>query len=189
MRSAIILLSLLLACLSGAAQAEKQPKLTYCAEPATFANCTQAPCKPIGPNQTETTCQCNVQPGPSHPAGEKSVSYGSCKPVKGDYVQSRYAPAVAYQVCPNTKVWANCLGAPCVFDPSDKTKALCTCPVVTSNDFVIVLPDTQCSTARCQDDTIYSSATAKGAKHMTAFLKRHHFPDFQPPQICAAPAP
>jgi len=165
--------------------------LTYCklteGQPSGFANCTQAQCQPIAPNQTTTVCSCNVQPGPSHPQPEASVSWNVCKPLKGTYIQSRYAPVVAYQVCPNTKVWANCLGSPCTLDPQDKTKANCTCPVTAQKDFVIVLPTSDCSTARCQDNTIYSSATALGATQMTTLLKDKKFPDFQPPKICVAP--
>jgi hypothetical protein len=143
-----------------------------------FADCTRAPCTLTA--NGEASCKCRIRDKPS-------VSVDNCTAPQGDDLQSRYYPIHAYQICPNTKTWANCLGSPCTKN-SDGT-ASCTCSTMPTNQFIIALPTDQCSMARCNDHSIYSSATATEAGDMTKYvggLPPKDFPDFHPPKICPA---
>jgi hypothetical protein len=157
-------------------------QLVFCGTKQVFADCTRAPCKPA-PNG-DVVCKCRIRDQPS-------VSLNDCIAPQGKALQSRYYPLRAYQICPNKKTWANCLGSPCTKN-ADGT-ASCACPTTQTNNFIIALPTDHCSMARCNDDKIYSSAKADGpdgAEAMTSdfeHLPPPGFPNFHPPKICPAP--
>jgi hypothetical protein len=155
-------------------------QLVFCGAKQVFADCTEAPCTLTA--NGEASCKCRIRDQPS-------VSMNDCTPAKGNELQSRYYPIRAYQICPNTKTWANCLGSPCTKNTDGS--ASCTCPTMPTDQFIIALPTDQCSTARCNNHSIYSSATADGAQAMTSDLEHlppPGFPDFHPPKICPAPS-
>ena len=155
------------------------PSPIFCPAKQVFADCTRAPCTLT--TNGEASCKCRIR-------DEASVSLGDCTPAKGKTLQSRYYPLRAYQICSNTANWANCLGSPCTKN-ADGT-ASCACTTVSSSQFIIGLPTDQCSTARCDDGKIYSSAMSDAAEGMTADLEHlppPGFPGFNPPKICPAP--
>lgn len=83
-----------------------------------------------------------------------------------DFKNTSYIPPIAYEYCEPGSPFAYCFGAPCVDDPEDSTRAICSCPYVYSSSELpqtLTVPKTQCSlgkekicTAVWNDDPIDS---------------------------------
>jgi hypothetical protein len=133
-----------------------------------FALCTRAACEAIPGKKGLVSCHCTVQKGYS--VGKQACS-ALKKATKGKAIRSRYSPIKSYVLCTNRRPWAWCLDSPCQVDKKDPTKAACVCSLVEDKGNYIIVAD-RYSKKVCTKG-IYSSATVKGSKEITDFLKGH----------------
>jgi len=136
-----------------------------------YAICASAPCNPIPGHIKKALCQCKVVSGSSF--GQTSCNYR--KPTKIAYnltqIISTYSFADAEKnpvmACPTGTPWTNCLDAKCIIDPKEPSKAVCTCPIVTTGKYVTY--GGKCSTPTCKN-TIWSGATQQSFEKANQIL-------------------
>ena len=137
---------------------------TFCNQ--SYALCIRARCVPgvrltqsITYAQDTAVCECDMRQGWSMGPGSCDDRKVTLDPVTGNsYTISTYSNlynAVDQTlVCPESRPWAWCYGAPCVVDSKDPSKAWCTCPVTTSSYATL---GGDCDRTSCSD--LWSAAT------------------------------
>jgi hypothetical protein len=133
----------------------------------TYALCTSAPCIPDPANPEKALCQCDVEEGISF--GKKSCSQRRArtdghgiKHLVSTYSFVQY-PSKKTMWCEDGNPWTYCLDMPCVVDPTDPKKAICSCDIKRSGKFLTL--GGECDTATCK--TAYWSG-APGADTQAA---------------------
>lgn len=159
------------------------PKLTLAADPyickSQYALCTTAKCSPIPGQAGLSLCFCKTETGYS--VGEKPCKEAETTPEGYTAINSRYYPIGSYVSCSNARPWANCLDSPCIIDPSDPSKAVCTCPIVKDQGPYIIVSDT-CNKSGCESG-LTSSATVKSGDELDAYIRSsEHAKDLPAPE-------
>lgn len=127
----------------------------------TFALCTSAPCIP-DPNDPEGTaiCSCEVTKGANYGTSICGDRHLVKNRTGADQLVSTYAltqsPSKPVMSCESGALWTDCLDYPCVVDPQNPLKAICSCAIKTTGEFVTYGGD--CNTRTCKD--AYWSAAA-----------------------------
>jgi len=144
-----------------------------------YALCTTAKCSPI-PGQVDLSlCFCKTETGYS--AGQKPCKEPETTPEGYTLINSRYYPIGTYVSCSNARAWANCLDSPCIIDPSDPSKAVCTCSIVKNQGPYVIVTDT-CNASGCETG-LTSSATVKSNDELDAYIKSSdHAKDLSAPE-------
>ncbi|OJW52512.1 MAG: hypothetical protein BGO67_06110 [Alphaproteobacteria bacterium 41-28] len=136
-----------------------------------YALCTTAKCSPI-PGQTGLSlCFCKTETGYS--AGEKPCQDVKTTPEGYKEVRSRYYPIGSYVSCSNARPWANCLDSPCIIDPNDPSKAVCTCSIVKNQGPYVIVTDT-CNKSGCETG-LTSSATVKSNDELDTYIRSSEY--------------
>jgi hypothetical protein len=126
-----------------------------------YALCTSATCTPdpTAPNE-RAVCDCVVEDGANFGvstscAGREPVAVSGTTKLISTY---SFAQASAKEVmtCDSNEIWTDCLDMPCVVDPRDPNKAICTCNIVTGGTFVTY--GGRCNTDTCTNG-YWSAAT------------------------------
>lgn len=172
--------------ISGAASAQgtvgqsNLPSGTICEN--TYALCTSAPCTPDPTAPLERAiCSCIVKSGTNFGigttcAGREPVDASGTKKLISTY---SFAEAETKDVmtCEGDDYWTDCLDMPCVVDPRDPSKAICTCAIKKGGTFVTYggsNGDKSCDTNTCAR-SYWSGATqaafAQGSVALMATLK------------------
>lgn len=134
--SRIFVLLILFFALCSSSFAAKKP--TVCHQE--YAICSSAQCIPDPRHKGFALCACHVENG-------ANAGYSSCeqrKPVLNQDNTTRLLSTFSlFQVgekksmsCSKGYHWTNCLDSPCTINPMDRTKAICSCPVVHNQAFV-----------------------------------------------------
>lgn len=157
-----------------------------------YALCTSAPCIPDPMNPEKAICSCKVHIG-------KSFGMTSCKMRKPHTdangvhsVTSTYS-FVEYtkkktMFCPNSSPWTFCLDKSCTVDPQDPSKAICTCDVKRTGQFLTLGGDcdtSTCSTGYWSGATLDDVNTAMPALMKAMGLKsspNNYCPNTPPPK-------
>ena len=128
-----------------------------------YALCTSARCIPDPTDPTKKAlCNCDVFVG-------KSLGATSCDKRKPQQLSNdvkavtstfsfQQMPPKEAMYCPDGAVWTDCLDYPCVVDPSDPNKALCSCAIVTTGKSVTFGGD--CDTSTCKNAFWSAAATS-----------------------------
>ena len=128
-----------------------------------YALCTSARCipDPSAPD-TQAICTCEVTQGPNYATVPCADRYPATVENNTVRILSTYsfvqAPTKPVLSCPEGEAWTDCLNQPCTVDPTDPTKAICTCPIKTTKSFVTYGGD--CNTLTC-GNAFWSAATLK----------------------------
>lgn len=149
-----------------------------------YALCTSAPCTPdpTAPNE-RAICDCVVENGPNFGiqtscAGRQPVDVSGTTKLVSTYSFAQ-AGSKDVMTCEGTDIWTDCLDMPCVVDPRDPGKAICTCNIVTGGTFVTYGGgcDTQtCSTGYWSAATQQAFATGSAALIETLGLQGQEKP-------------
>jgi len=159
------------------------PKMTFADNPyickSQYALCTTAKCSPIPGQAGLSLCFCKTETGYS--AGLKPCKEPETTPEGYTLINSRYYPIESYVSCSNARPWANCLDSPCIIDPSDPSKAVCTCSIVKNAGPYVIVTDT-CNKSGCETG-LTSSATVKSADELDTSIKSsEHAKDLPAPE-------
>ncbi|MEQ9618748.1 MAG: hypothetical protein RIG61_06205 [Deltaproteobacteria bacterium] len=126
-----------------------------------YVLCTSAPCipDPSSPD-SKAICSCEVNRGPNFgmsdcEARKPSTDSNGVKKALSTYSFAQ-APAKPVLSCPEGKPWTDCLDQPCIVDPINPLKAICTCRIVRDRPFVTY--GGECNTFTC-DNAYWSAAT------------------------------
>ncbi|WP_321332970.1 hypothetical protein [Breoghania sp.] len=150
-----------------------------CSDTDTYALCTSARCIPAPQSfeqdktslrnagaeanalATTAICACEVTSGPNFGiATSCEERQPRTQPDGLVHVVSLYsfnqAPTKPVMACPSGKPWTDCLDKPCVVDPADPLKAICSCDIKRTATFVTY--GGACNTLTC-DNAYWSAAT------------------------------
>lgn len=173
----------------------KNPKMfaIFCDGP--YALCIKAPCSKeivVSGGKQTVECSCTVQHG-------WSMGPAACvkrMPVTGTNgvtkLMSTYSnfyngPNQNMTCKGSSQQWANCYGAPCVTDPSDPTRATCTCPVRTGD---MITLGGGCDKNRCGE--MWSAARPNenefANNNFYAYMTKNYpyYPVNPPAKVCGA---
>jgi len=114
---------------SGTGCGDDAATVIVCDQP--YALCSAAPCIPDPKNPDTGICTCDVFDGPS--AGIESCE--KRKPFTGADNAQRVVSTFSFRhvkssklICPSGTLWANCIDAPCTVNPTEPSRAICSCP-------------------------------------------------------------
>jgi hypothetical protein len=151
------------------------PRITLAGKPyickSQYALCTTAKCSPIPGLAGLSLCFCKTETGYS--AGKKPCKKAETTPEGYTMVNSRYYPIGSFVSCSNARSWANCLDSPCIIDPSDPSKAVCTCSIVKNQGPYVIVTDT-CNKSGCETG-LTSSATVKSNDELDAYIRSSEY--------------
>ena len=155
----------------------KSPKSkAVCDQP--YALCTSAQCIPDPSNPKKVICFCKVHEG-------KSFGFKSCsartpsgtgeglRRLTSTFSLEEFSSSNV-MTCASGNPWGDCLDQPCVVDPFDPGKAICSCKLVKSDIFQTL--GGNCDTSTCQQG-FWSAATLEVIKESIQAMKKHSGPD------------
>ena len=139
-----------------------------------YVLCTSAPGIPDPSNpDTKAICSCNVNEGKNFGMSECQTrtpvtdSNGVTRAVSNySFNQTPVKPGL---LCPAGKPWTFCLDKPCIIDPANPLKAICTCDIERKEAFVTF--GGECNTMTC-DTAYWSAATLEDIKGANATLMK-----------------
>lgn len=167
--------------------AQAQGGVNVCAA-QTFALCSYAPCRPIPGDPSKALCDCEVFDAVS--VGNGTCEERATKP--GPYGLTQVASAFSLieiptrplMACPEGSIWTQCLDAPCFIDPSDPSKASCTCEVQTTG--IGLTLGGNCDTATCAD-AFWSAATQAQVDGGIDAIAKYLGTEPPQPRVCPVP--
>lgn len=126
-----------------------------------YVLCTSAPCVPDPSNLgSKAICKCDVNSGKNYgmsPCDARTPATDSTGVTKAlstySFVQAPYKPVLT---CPAGKPWTDCLDQPCIVDPMNPLKAICTCKIKREEPYVTY--GGGCNVLSC-DNAYWSGAT------------------------------
>lgn len=137
-----------------------------------FALCTSALCIPLPNEPDKAICFCDVEEGPSL----STVPCESIQPSSdANGIQTVYSTFSLKQAqngklglkCPDGTPWTWCLNKKCTVDPSDPKKAICTCDIKRTGDWMTLGGD--CNKATCKTG-YWSGASLNDVESGSEFL-------------------
>lgn len=118
----------------------------------TYALCTSAPCIPDPSHPDKAICSCVVEEGMSFgktscDKRRKSVDSHGITHLVSTYSFAQYDQKKTLW-CPDGTPWTYCLDMPCVQDPKDPKKAICSCDIKREGKFLTLGGD--CDEKTCE---------------------------------------
>ncbi|WP_444921798.1 hypothetical protein ACJJID_05330 [Microbulbifer sp. CnH-101-G] len=156
-----------------------------------YVLCTSAPCVP-DPEKPDSNaiCNCDVNEGLNFGLSEckARVPVTDSNGVKKALSTFSFAQAPTKPVlsCPQGKPWTDCLDQPCIVDPMNPLKAICTCKIVRDKPFVTFGGD--CVFLTC-DTGYWSGATVGSYVGASRDLMKAFHLDEIPAKYCAGMKP
>jgi hypothetical protein len=137
----------------------------------TFALCTSALCVPLPGDATKTICFCDVEEGPSMSTVRcdrlrPSQDAKGIRTVFSTFSFKQFTQGKQGMRCAAGTPWSWCLNKRCTVDPTDPKRAICTCDVVRTEEWMTL--GGNCDTSTCE--TGYWSGAA-----MTDFAQGNSF--------------
>lgn len=147
-----------------------------------FALCTSALCIPQPDDPSKAICFCDVEEGssmstvPCDTIQPSTDTYG-IRTVYSTFALKQFEEGKKGLKCPAGTPWTWCLNKRCTVDPSNPNKAICTCDVVRTQEWMTL--GGNCDTSTC--NTGYWSGAAlsdfaEGTNFMTKALSINESP-------------
>ncbi len=133
-----------------------------------YALCTSAPCLEIPGSDNKALCFCKVETGKSFgtvPCDQRKPSTG--KHGEQQIVSTFSLKELSYKkglICPSGTPWTNCLNMPCIVDPNNPDKAVCSCKINRTGKYFTM--GGNCDPKSCK--TMIWSAATPGQFHIGA---------------------
>lgn len=153
-----------------------------------YALCTSAPCIP-DPNDPDkrAICKCDVEKGDNFGMTDCDARQPKTLKDDGQYVVSTYsfkqAPEKKVLLCDSGNPWTDCLDQPCIVDPNNPDKAICSCKLHTTGEFYTY--GGNCDKSTCKT-SYWSAASKEGFTDGSAALVKALKLDKSPAQACPA---
>lgn len=156
-----------------------------------YVLCTSAPCIPDPSNpDSHAICSCEVNKGPNFGMSDCKARKPSTDSNGVTRALSTYsfaqAPEKAVLSCPVGNPWSDCLDQPCIVDPTNALKAICTCKIVSDTPFVTY--GGNCNTLTC-DYAYWSGATAESYLEGSSELAKAMGLESVPAKFCPGMKP
>jgi hypothetical protein len=153
-----------------------------------YALCTSALCIPDPGDPSKAICFCDVEEGSSM----ATVSCDTLQPSTDEYgINTVYSTFSLRQFeegkkglkCPSGTPWTWCLNKRCTVDPTNPKKAICTCDVVRTGDWMTL--GGNCDTSTCNTG-YWSGAAMSDFAEGTNFMTKTLGIDKSPVKWCQA---
>lgn len=156
-----------------------------------YVLCTSAPCIPDPSNpDSKAICSCEVNKGQNFGMSDCEARKPSTDSNGVTKALSTYSFAQATEKtvlsCPLGKPWSDCLDQPCIVDPMNALKAICTCKIVRDKPFVTY--GGNCDTLTC-DKAYWSAATAESFLEGSSELAKAMGLESVPAEFCPGMKP
>jgi hypothetical protein len=156
-----------------------------------FALCTSAICIPQPGDSTKAICFCDVEEQASMatvPCNrlQPSTDDNGIRTVYSTFSLEQFKQGKKGMQCPNGTPWTWCLNKPCTVNPSNPKKAICTCDVVRSGEWMTLGGD--CDTSTCQTG-YWSGAAMQDFEQGNVFMTKAFGLDKSPAKWCQADSP
>ncbi len=139
-----------------------------------YALCTSALCVPQPGDPTKAVCFCDVEEGPSMAttscdALEPSTDANGIRTVYSTFSYKQYKEGKRGMKCPAGTPWTWCLNKRCTVDPSNARKAICTCDVLRTGEWMTL--GGNCDTSTCETG-YWSGATMDAFGEGNVFMAK-----------------
>ena len=149
----------------------------------TYVLCTSAPCIPDPSNpDTKAICACDVNNGKNFGMSECSERTPKTDSNGVTHALSNYS----FNQSPNKPVLVCPGGKPCIIDPADPLKAICTCEIERKQPFITF--GGECNTLTC-DTAYWSGATVSDFEGASQELMKAFGLKENPAQYCPGQNP
>ncbi len=156
-----------------------------------YALCTSAKCVPQPGDPTKAICFCDVEEGQSMATVDcdtikPSTDANGIQTVYSTFSLLQFDQGLQRMKCPEGTPWSWCLNKRCTVDPSNPKKAICTCDVMRTGEWMTL--GGNCDTSTCKTG-YWSGATVSGSEQNGAFLIKALGLDSSPAKWCQAVSP
>jgi hypothetical protein len=156
-----------------------------------YAICTSALCIPQPGDPTKAICFCDVQEGASMSSvpcntTEPSTDANGIRTVYSAFSLEQFKQGKKVLRCSSGTPWTWCLNKRCTVDPSDPKKAICTCDVLRTEEWITL--GGKCNTGTCTTG-YWSGATVKDFDEAAAFMVKSLHLDHSPVEWCPGAKP
>ncbi|MGC2594898.1 MAG: hypothetical protein WA347_01285 [Rhabdochlamydiaceae bacterium] len=139
-----------------------------------YALCTSAQCVPQPGDPTKAICFCDVQQGKSLSSALCSTLKPSTDPqgirtIYSTFSFEQFKAGLKGMKCPSGTPWTWCLNKRCTVDPSHPEKAICSCDIIRSGEWMTL--GGNCDTSTCATG-YWSGATIKESEESGEFLTK-----------------
>jgi hypothetical protein len=152
--------------------------------------CTSAPCVPLPGDTTKAICTCQVEEGKSMstvPCAtiEPSTDANGIRTVYSTFSLEQFEEGKKGMTCPSGSPWTWCLNRPCTVDQASPKKAICTCDVVRTGEWMTL--GGACDTSTCKTG-YWSGASITDFESGNAFMTKALGLEKSPAAWCPSPA-
>ncbi|MBS0653068.1 MAG: hypothetical protein JSR39_06005 [Verrucomicrobia bacterium] len=156
-----------------------------------YALCTSAQCVPQPGDPTKAICFCDVEEGPSMGTVscdglQPGTDSNGVRTVYSTYSLKQYVEGKKGMKCPEGTPWTWCLNKRCTVDPADPKKAICTCDVVRTQEWMTL--GGNCDTSTCATG-YWSGAPVSTNADGNVFLMKALGIETSPVKWCPATTP
>jgi len=154
-----------------------------------FALCTSAPCIPEPGNPKAAICTCDVQQGPNLSSVEcdtvkPSTDANGIRTVYSQFALTQFEQGKKGLKCESGTPWTWCLNKTCTVDPANPKKAICTCDIVRTGEWMTAGGD--CNVSTCST-AYWSGAPLDDFADGTDFLMKQLNIEKSPVIWCSLP--
>jgi hypothetical protein len=156
-----------------------------------YALCTSALCIPQPDDPAKAICFCDVEEGASMSSApcntiQPSTDANGIRTVYSSFSFEQFKQGKKVLTCPSGTPWTWCLNKRCTVDPSNPKKAICTCDVLRTREWITL--GGNCDSATCSTG-YWSGATPKDFNEASAFMVKALGLDQSPVKWCQAANP
>jgi hypothetical protein len=186
--SPIWLLIAVVAVAALSAPAHGQGSNTLCTHQ--YVLCTSAPCVPLPGDTTKAICTCQVEEGKSMstvPCAtiEPNTDANGIRTVYSTFSLEQFEEGKKGMTCPSGSPWTWCLNRPCTVDQASPQKAICTCDVLRTGEWMTL--GGACDTSTCKTG-YWSGASITDFESGNAFMTKALGLEKSPAAWCPSPA-
>ena len=171
--------------------AEQAAKSTMLLCKHQYALCTSALCIPQPGDPTKAICFCDVEEGASMSSvpcntTQPSTDANGIRTVYSAFSLEQFKEGKKVLRCSSGTPWTWCLNKRCTVDPSDPKKAICTCDVLRTGEWITL--GGKCDTGTCSTG-YWSGATVNDFNEAASFMVKALSLDHSPVEWCPGAKP
>ena len=156
-----------------------------------YALCTSALCISQPDDPAKAICFCDVEEGASMSSApcnttQPSTDANGVRTVYSSFSLEQFKQGKKVLTCSSGTPWTWCLNKRCTVDPSNPKKAICTCDVLRTGEWITL--GGNCDSATCSTG-YWSGATPKDFNEASAFMVKALGLDQSPVKWCQAANP
>lgn len=156
-----------------------------------YALCTSAQCIPQPDDPNKAICFCDVEEGESMSTVScdklrPSTDENGIRTVYSTFSLKQFESGLQAMKCPEGTPWTWCLNKKCTVDPANPQKAICTCDIIRTGEWMTL--GGNCETSTCKTG-YWSGAALKDFDTNNAFMTKVLGLNQSPTKWCPTDSP